>query len=170
MAESFLLEAYMKLTSINKKLFELCNFDKELLQNKEARRPYVVIVRLKYGDEKFDFAVPFRSNIPPGTDPTQFFPLPTRSTTKPGHFHGLHFTKMFPISKMYLEKYHQSSNVYDVMIKKTIDRKEKLIVTAAQNYLDDYIKNGPPKYSTDIEGIIDTLSLRKKKTGKETHP
>ena len=77
---------------------------------------------------------------------------------------------MFPISKMYLEKYHQSSNVYDVMIKKTIDRKEKLIVTAAQNYLDDYIKNGPPKYSTDIEGIIDTLSLRKKKTGKETHP
>jgi len=56
------------------------------------------------------------------------------------------------------------------MIKKIIDRKEKLIVTAAQNYLDDYIKNGPPKYSTDIEGIIDTLSLRKKKTGKETHP
>lgn len=55
----------------------MCNFDKELLQNKEIRRPYVVIVRLKYGDGKFDFAVPFRSNIPPGADPTQFslYPL-----------------------------------------------------------------------------------------------
>lgn len=71
----------MKLSSVKDEFFEMCKFDKELLQNTD-RRPYLVILRLKYNGKRQDFAIPFRSNISGNVPKNLYFPLPPRPSTK----------------------------------------------------------------------------------------
>ena len=52
----------MKLVSINTNLLEKYKGDQEVLT--KSGRPYVLVIRLKYKGQKYDFAVPIRSNIP----------------------------------------------------------------------------------------------------------
>ena len=87
----------MKLVSINTNLLEKYKGDQEVLT--KSGRPYVLVIRLKYKGQKYDFAVPIRSNIPAASPKDQYFALPPRSTTKPRNRHGTHYIKMFPVKK-----------------------------------------------------------------------
>jgi len=63
------------------------------------KRPTVLVMRLKYRSREHDFAVPLRSNIDPAAPKSEYFALPNRKTTKERHHHGLHYVKMFPVTK-----------------------------------------------------------------------
>ena len=61
----------MKLVTINNALLLKYTGDSEVLQ--KSTRPYVLVVRLKYKDACYDFAVPIRSNIPASAPKDQYF-------------------------------------------------------------------------------------------------
>lgn len=123
----------------------------------KSNRPCALVVRLKYKGVRRDFAVPFRSNIFPKTPKNQYFALPPRPTTKPGHYHGIQYSKMFPVEKRHLVKFRMDGDPYYAMIQARIDANEKAIVSACQAYLADYEKTGGPKFSTDIDVIVALL-------------
>ena len=81
----------MKLVTINNALLLKYTGDSEVLQ--KSTRPYVLVVRLKYKDACYDFAVPIRSNIPASAPKDQYFALPPRPQTRPKNRHGLHYIK-----------------------------------------------------------------------------
>ena len=101
----------IEIVSVKKSFFKICD-DNELLHNDDLKRPYLIILKLKYKDKNIDFAIPFRSNIPPSAKVWEFYPLPPNSTTKETYHHGLHFIKMFPIKKEYKEKFYTSKNIF----------------------------------------------------------
>ena len=145
----------MRIVTINTKLYKKYKDDKELLHN--AKRPCVVVIRLKYKGHNYDFAVPIRSNIPAAAPKEQYFPLPPRPTTRPKNRHGLHYIKMFPITKQYLLEYHTKGNISATLMKSIIDKNTKAIVNDCQKYLDNYAEGKRPKYSTDIDYLIEQL-------------
>ena len=53
----------LHLVAISQKFFDLCCFDKELLNNYNQGRPYLIVLKLKYKNKMIDFALPLRSNI-----------------------------------------------------------------------------------------------------------
>lgn len=112
----------IEIVSVKKEFFDLCN-DKELMHNYNLKRPYLIVLKLVYKGKKLDFAIPFRSNIQPETDEWQFYSLPPNNTTRDKHHHGLHFTKMFPIKKLYKEKFYTSKNIF---FQKIIEAKIKI--------------------------------------------
>ncbi|CAM3958558.1 hypothetical protein PAAL109150_01770 [Paenibacillus alkaliterrae] len=142
----------MKLSSISDDFFELVKFDKELMDNTN-RRPYLIILRLKYSGIRQDFAVPFRSNIDSNTPKDQYFSLPPRKTTQKHHVHGLHYLKMFPIKSEYLRKFNVENNPYYATLLGIINKNLKTIVKDAQKYLDDYQNGRKQRYCTNIDGI-----------------
>lgn len=146
----------MKFTSISNDFFNLCNFDPELL-HKEGR-PYLIILRLKYNGHDQDFAIPFRSNMSKYIPKNQYFSLPPRHTTKKNKIHGLHYLKMFPIHKKYLEKFHADNDPYYIKIMKIINRNKKQIIRDAQSYLNDYQNGKVLDYSTQIHNIYLTIN------------
>ena len=77
---------HVRLVSIKSGVLNEYRKDPEMLQ--KAKRPCVLIVKLKYRGETYDFAVPLRSNISPSAPKEQYFALPTRPTTKSHHRHG----------------------------------------------------------------------------------
>ena len=52
----------MKLVTIRQELLSCYEQDPEALR--KSGRPYVLVLRLRYQEQKYDFAVPIRSNIP----------------------------------------------------------------------------------------------------------
>lgn len=145
----------MKLVTIDKKLYKKFENDKELLHITD--RPCVVVIKLKYREKNYDFAVPIRSNIPAASPKEQYFPLPPRPTTKPKNRHGIHYIKMFPIEKKYLQKYHTEGNIAATLNKAIIDKNTKEIVDGCQKYLDAYQTGKKPEYSTNIDYLIKQL-------------
>lgn len=89
----------MKIVSISQDFFDLVDGDRELML--KHNRPCIVVVRLRFRGKRRDFAVPLRSNIAPNVPKDQYFALPPRPTTRPGCRHGIHYIKMFPITKAY---------------------------------------------------------------------
>ena len=146
----------MKIVTIDKKLYKKFKDDKELLHN--ADRPCVVVIKLKYKERNYDFAVPIRSNIPAASPKDHYFPLPPRATTKPKNRHGLHYIKMFPIEKQYMMKYHTEGNIASTMMKAIIDKNTKAIVAECQQYLNNYENGIHPQYSTNIDYLIGQLN------------
>lgn len=71
--------------------------DRELML--KHNRPCIVVVRLRFRGKRRDFAVPLRSNIAPNVPKDQYFALPPRPTTRPNCRHGIHYIKMFPITR-----------------------------------------------------------------------
>ena len=71
----------MRIVSIADEFFERCGNDRELMTKRG--RPCVLVLRLRYKGKRYDFAIPFRSNISPNTPKNQYFPLPPRPSTKP---------------------------------------------------------------------------------------
>jgi hypothetical protein len=150
----------MKFASVNDSFFELCrnhNAENELLYNTN-RRPYLIILSLKYNGTDQKFALPFRSDISPNTPKAQYFPLPPRPTTRPGRRHGLHYIKLFPIDSKYLEKFRIDNDSYYEMLFRIISRNERRIVSECQEYLANYERNGRMCFAPDIDKIIEALS------------
>lgn len=145
----------MKLVTIDTKLYKLFQNDKELLRN--SKRPCVIILKLKYKKHNYDFAVPIRSNIPAAAPKNQYFALPPRATTRPKNRHGLHYIKMFPIKKQYMLKYHTEGNMAATLYKTIIDTNTSKIVNECQRYLNEYESGKHPRYSTDIDYLIQQL-------------
>lgn len=111
--------------------------DSEVLQ--KSTRPYVLVVRLKYKDACYDFAVPIRSNIPASAPKDQYFALPPRPQTRPKNRHGLHYIKMFPVTKQYLVRYRTEGNSFATLIHDIIEKNSKQIVDECQHYLCIYL-------------------------------
>ena len=150
----------IEIVSIKKKFFQICD-DSELLHNDDLKRPYLIILKLKYRGKKIDFAIPFRSNIPPNAKEWEFYSLPPNSTTKETYYHGLHFIKMFPIKKEYKEKFHTSKNeFFQKVIEAKIKKDLKLIVGKAQNYLIKYEEKIINEHSVNIDKIIEILGFK----------
>ena len=145
----------MKLVSINPKLLEKYKSDPEVLT--KSGRPYVLVIRLKYKGQKYDFAVPIRSNVPAAAPREQYFALPPRPTTKPRNRHGIHYIKMFPVTKEYLIRYRTEGNVFAQLIQSIIDKNTKKIVDACQAYLDQYASGQKPQFATDIDYLLTKL-------------
>ena len=98
-----------------------------------------------------------RSNIAPNVPKNQYFALPPRPTTKPGRRHGIHYIKMFPVQKRFQRRFRTEGSRYYETLQRTIDANTKRIVSDRQAYLDDYEKNGKPKYAVDIDRILEIL-------------
>ena len=145
----------MKLVTISPELLSAYAEDREVLQ--KSGRPYVMVIRLRYRGRKWDFAVPIRSNIPASAPKEQYFPLPPRPTTRPKNRHGLHYIKMFPVSKRYLLRYRTEGNAFAELIQSIIDRNAKEIIAACQTYLDAYEKGTKPMYASDIDWLLNKL-------------
>lgn len=147
----------MKLIAIKRVLIErFSEADPEVLI--KDHRPTVLIVRLKYRGKNQDFAVPLRSNIAPDAQKDDYFALPNRSTTKPNHHHGLHYIKMFPVSKKFYELYRTEGDVASKLYLAFIDKHEKEIVNQCQAYLERFEKGICPPYCTDIDKLIEVLN------------
>lgn len=145
----------MKLVSVHPALLEKYEKDPEVL--KKAKRPYVLVIRLKYKEKNYNFAVPIRSNIPAAAPKDQYFALPPRPTTRPRNRHGLHYIKMFPVTKEYLIRYRTEGNKFATLIQNIIDKNKKTIITECQTYLDTYAQGIRPSYSTDIDFLLSLL-------------
>lgn len=120
-------------------------------------RPCVMVLKLHFRSEKWDFAVPFRSNIAPNVPKDQYFALPPRPTTKPRHRHGIHYIKMFPVERRFLQRFRTDGNPYYETVQRIVDENSKHIVTACQGYLDAYAAHGRPQYGVDIDRLIALL-------------
>ena len=147
----------MKLVTINNALLLKYNGDSEILQ--KSTRPYVLVIRLKYKGLNYDFAVPIRSNIPASAPKNQYFALPPRPQTRPKNRHGLHYIKMFPVTKQYLVRYRTEGNNFAMLIQTIIDKNSKQIVDECQRYLYLYSQGIKPDYSTDIDYLIEQLNM-----------
>lgn len=145
----------MKIVSIRNDLLKLYSKNTEVLT--KSGRPCVLVARLNYRGKRYDFAIPFRSNIPANAPKGQYFPLPPRPSTRPRNRHGLHYIKMFPVSKEYLVKYRTEGNPSAILYKTIIDKNTKKIVNECQSYLDGYACGIHPPYSTDIDYLLSLL-------------
>ena len=129
--------------------------DQEVMQ--EHDRPYMLLVRLKYKGKRIHFAVPLRSNISPSTPREQYFPLPNRKTTRTHYHHGLHYIKMIPVRKKYVQKYYTQGDMFSTFIEAYIKQHERKIVEQCQNYLDSYVSSEIKLFSTNIDKLLEVL-------------
>lgn len=153
-----LQELQMKFITVSDDFFNLCKFDKELLYNTN-RRPYLLVVKLDYKSSNYDFAIPFRSNLSYKTPKNQYFSLPPRPKTKPGYMHGLHYIKMFPITKQYFSKFHTENDRYYEIINGVIEKRLSIIICESQNYLNQYAEGLREPYCTNIDAILSALCI-----------
>lgn len=116
-----------------------------------------MIINLIYKGKKSTFVVPIRSNISANAPKEQYFALPPNASTKPGKRHGIHYIKMFPIDKKYIQPYKISKNGYLVMVKGILDKNESKIIKACQDYLSRYEKGQGSTMTPDIDGILSWL-------------
>lgn len=149
----------MQLVKVGSQFYQECKVqgtDKELLFNKNGR-PCVLVVKLKYKGQNHKFVVPLRSNIASNTPKDQYFPLPPNSSTNSKNRHGVHYIKLFPINSKYIQKYRIENNAYMQQVKSILDKNEKVIITACQNYLNEYEQGRKNHMTPDIDGILSWL-------------
>lgn len=149
----------MKLVKVKQTFFDMCEENglaEQLLQTKDGR-PGVLLLKLTYKEKPYDFIVPMRSNISANVDEWEYKKLPPNKNTRSGCHHGIHYIKLFPIKKEYIDKYNIDQSQYLINIKKMIDNSTKEIVTACQKYLSDYEAGNRHRFSPDIDGIIALL-------------
>ena len=149
----------MQLVKVGEQFYQECKrqgTDKELLFNGSGR-PCVLIVKLNYKGQKHKFVVPIRSNIAANAPKEQYFALPPNRATKSGNRHGVHYIKLFPINSKYVQKYRIENNEYMQKIKTILDRNEKEIVEACQNYLNACEQGQRNVMTPDIDGILSWL-------------
>lgn len=123
----------MKIVSISQDFFNLVEGDRELML--KHNRPCIVVVRLRFRGKRRDFAVPLRSNIAPNVPKDQYFALPPRPTTRPGCRHGIHYIKMFPITKAYQRRFRTEGSAYYETLQRIIDGNTKRIVSESRRTL-----------------------------------
>lgn len=139
--------------------FDLVEGNRELMLKRD--RPCIVVVRLRFHGKRRDFAVPLRSNIAPNVPKDQYFALPPRPTTRPGCRHGIHYIKMFPITKAYQRRFRTEGSAYYETLQRIIDGNTKRIVSECQACLDRYEREGRPHFAVDIDRIVGLLEGEK---------
>lgn len=152
----------MQLVKVKEQFYQECKkhgTDKELLFNKGGR-PCVLIVKLKYKGQNHKFVVPLRSNIASNAPKEQYFPLPPNSATKSRNRHGVHYIKLFPIDSKYVQKYRIDNNVHMQQVQVILDKNEKNIIAACQQYLCEYEQGRKNAMSPDIDGILAWLKVK----------
>ena len=146
----------MKLISIKPELVaQFSKLDSEVLI--KEKRPTVLVMSLKYRGKNQDFAVPLRSNIDPAAPKNEYFALPNRKSTKEKHHHGLHYIKMFPVSKHFYERYRIEGDLASKLYLAIIDKNQKTIIEGCQDYLRRYERGICSQYSTDIDLLLNAL-------------
>ena len=146
----------MKIVSVKSSLLEeYRKIDNEMLD--KHGRPCLLVVHLKYKGKKRMFAVPFRSNIPGNVPKEQYFSLPPRSTTQNGKRHGIHYIKMFPVEKPFLERYRLDTPSSSLCAS-ILEKNKKKIIDDCQAYLTKYENGNCPSYSTSIDKMIEKLA------------
>ena len=120
----------MKIVSISQDFFDLVEGDRELML--KHNRPCIVVVRLRFRGKRRDFAVPLRSNIAPNVPKDQYFALPPRPTTRPGCRHGIHYIKMFPITKAYQRRFRTEGSAYYETLQRIINARRTSTATSAR--------------------------------------
>lgn len=145
----------MRLVTIKPSFLKLYTCDPEMLQ--KAKRPCALIIQMKYKGHRYDFAVPMRSNINPSAPKDEYFALPPRVNTKSKYHHGIHYIKMFPVKRSFVSYFRTEGNVYASLIKAIIEQNEKLIINECQTYLSNYEDGFRPKFSTDIDLLIEQM-------------
>ena len=147
------------LVKVKQEFSDLCkekHVDDELLFN-ECGRPCVLLVRLRYKNREHDFVVPLRSNISQRTPSNQYFALPPNHSTRPRCRHGIHYFKMFPITRSFIDTYFTEGNEYYSQLLGIINRNENLIVRSCQNYLLECERGNKHFITPDIDGILSIL-------------
>ncbi|MDO4285556.1 MAG: hypothetical protein Q4C60_09515 [Eubacteriales bacterium] len=145
----------MRLVTIRSELLSAYAMDPEVLQ--KTGRPYVAVMNLRYKGKRHLFAVPLRSNIAGNAPKNQYFPLPTRSATRDGRRHGIHYIKMFPVRKSDLIRYRVDGNESAILVQDVIERNSSDIILQCQNYLTAYETGNHPLFSTDIDLLLHIL-------------
>ena len=139
----------MKIVSISQDFFDLVEGDRELML--KHNRPCIVVVRLRFRGKRRDFAVPLRSNIAPNVPKDQYFALPPRPTTRPGCRHGIHYIKMFPITKAYQRRFRTEGSAYYETLQRIIDGTPNALSPSARRTLTSMsAREGPALPSTSI--------------------
>lgn len=148
----------IKVVTIHDNFFKLFddNSDPELLTIKEEmhRRPCLVLIKIKYKNKKYTFALPLRSNISYNAPKNTYFALPTRSTTRDGNHHGIHYSKAFPVDSKYFLPYQMDGDFFGELVLATIEKNIKIIVQDFQKYIERYENGDRPKFCTDIDNAI----------------
>ena len=138
--------------------FDLVRGDREIMA--KQGRPCIVVVKLRFRGERRDFAVSLGSNIAPNVPKDQYFALPPRSTTRPGRRHGIHYIKMFSISRKCQRRFRTDGSPHYETLQKIVDGNTKRIVAECQAYLDRYEAEGRPRDAVDIDRIIELFDGR----------
>ena len=126
----------MKLVTINNALLLKYTGDSEVLQ--KSTRPYVLVVRLKYKDACYDFAVPIVQTFPHRHPKiSTLLCLLVRRQDQKSSRTTLH--KMFPVTKQYLVRYRTEGNSFATLIHDIIEKNSKQIVDECQHYLCIYL-------------------------------
>lgn len=147
----------IRICSIKQTFYDM--FDDSIELEKNEKRPCLIILKLKYKDKKYDFAIPFRSNINGKASRKEFYPLPPRKTTHKHRRHGLHYIKMFPIKKEYINSYYKNNTENQADINK-ITKNIKTIIKEAQTYLTNYANGARYNYCVNIDRMIDILFIK----------
>ena len=69
----------------------------------------------------------------------------------------MHYIKLFPIDSKYIQKYRIENNAYMQQVKSILDKNEKDIITACQNYLYECEQGKKNPMTPDIDGIMSWL-------------
>ena len=146
----------IKVVSISQKFYELFTGEDEIMRKlgeDTKDRPCLILLKLKYNGCMHTFAIPFRSNI--GNAPKEtYFPLPKRKKTREGRSHGLHYTKMFPITDTYFISYNMGGDFEEELVMAFVEKNIKKIVLGAKTYLSEYEKGNKPLYHVDIDKVL----------------
>lgn len=149
----------MQLVKVSPSFYADCKSngtEEELLFNEQGR-PCVLLLRLKYKGNYRMFVVPLRSNISKTAPKNQYFALPPNKDTKPGNHHGVHYIKLFPVSKEYVQRYEIDGNKFLLQVSSILNSNEKTIVDACQRYLEECEKGNKHPMTPDIDGILKWL-------------
>lgn len=146
----------MRIVTIQKNYLKEYAIDPEMMQ--KSSRPCVLIINLKYRSNRYDFAVPLRSNINASAPKNQYFPLPPRPSTRPGNRHGVHYIKMFPVDRRAVNRYRTQGNAAASLMQQILNKNEKQIVDSCQRYLLEYERGNRPLFCTDIDLLLRAMN------------
>lgn len=155
-----------KYVSLKPKIYQLFNDPEMLKSNMSHERANLVIIRLRFKNNMYNFAVPWRSNIAPNAVPVNtYFQLPPTRKTKEHHVAGLDFRKMciLPNKKKNKNQYYtnyiinESKDAVTIMY---IKKNKKVIIDKAQNYLNNYTSISSKTYHVNLDNCLKQLNKK----------
>lgn len=64
---------------------------------------------------------------------------------------------MFPVEKRFLRRFRTEGNPYYEMVQRILDEHEREVVSACQEYLAKYEREGKPRFAVDLDALISLL-------------